>query len=248
MNRPDVDVVILTWNDGDPLLQAAIRSALESEDVDVRVVVVDNGSVPAASVVDHDRVTSLRSERNLGVAVGRTVGVASTHAPFVCLLDSDARLFPSTLSTLVSVLTDDDRVGLAAPIFEGQRPQDSGGRTPTLLLKAARALNLRTDYTGGASTGPVIDVDFAIGACQVFRREAWVSVRGLDTSYFYGPEDVDFCLRLKDAGWRVVQVPAAICVHPPRRRFKRLSTKRGLRHGVAVARHLWRHRDFRSEA
>lgn len=238
--------MVLTWNDG-PLLDLALRSALESEDVDVRVIVVDNGSIPAAEVPDDPRVQILRSERNLGVAMGRTVGVAASTADTVCFLDSDARLRPETLRVLVDVVEQHERVGLAAPVFEGQVPADSGGRAPTVRTKLSRALNLRSDYEPLPEREPgIIEVDFAIGACQLFTREAWGAVAGLDVTYFYGPEDVDFCLRLREAGYRVVQVVAAVCHHPPRRRFKNVLTRHGVRHGAAVARHLWRHRRYRS--
>jgi len=184
-----------------------------------------------------------RNETNRGVAPARNQGVAAGSHPLVCLLDSDARLHPTSLAALVDVVVADDTVGLAAPVFAGQRPTDSAGAAPTLSRKAARAMGFTSTYReGGAEAGGVREVDFAIGACQVFRREAFDAVDGLDETYFYGPEDVDFCLRLKEAGWRVVQVSAAVVDHPPRRRNRKLFTKRGLAHAVAVLRHLRRHR------
>ena len=93
--------------------------------------------------------------------------------------------------------------------------------------------------TGEAATW---SVDFAIGACQLMRRVAFEGVGGLDESYFYGPEDVDFCLRLRDAGWEIVQAGDARCIHPPRRRNRKVLTRRGVAHGWAVVRHLARHR------
>ena len=83
---------------------------------------------------------------------------------------------------------------------------------------------------------------YAIGACQVIRRSVFDEVGGLDGSIFYGPEDVDFCLRVKAAGHRVVQVAGADVLHPPRRAFRQPFTARGMRHGWAIVRHLWRHR------
>ena len=77
-------------------------------------------------------------------------------------------------------------------------------------------------------------------------RSAFDQVAGLDETYFYGPEDVDFCLRLRERGWRIVQLEAALVHHPPRRRNRRLFTRRGMRHARAVCRHLWRHRRFKS--
>ncbi len=175
---------------------------------------------------------------------GRNQGARVGDAEFVCFLDSDARLLPDTLARLVAPLVDDDTVGLAAPVFTAQAPEASAGRAPTFGRKVARALN-RTDVyarTPGQGRDDVADVDFAIGACQVFRRRAFDAVDGLDDSAAFGPEDVDFCLRVRAAGYRIVQVADARCDHPPRRAFKGLATTRGMRHGWAVARHLWRHK------
>jgi len=239
-----VDVVILTWNDGE-ILDAAIESALTSESVDVEVIVVDNGSDPAAVIPDDRRIRLIRNETNLGVAPARNQGVRCGSAPIVCLLDSDARLHPRALMELSDQLI--DGVGLIAPVFDGQRPEGSGGRAPGFARKASRAIGLTSVYgsTRRDDRDTTWDVDFTIGACQVIRRDAFEQVGGLDSSIFYGPEDVDFCLRLRNAGWRVAQTSNAGCQHPPRRRNRRLLTRRGLAHAMAVARHLRRHRRIR---
>lgn len=241
-SRPVVDVVVLTWNDGE-LLDRALASVLASEGVDVRVVVVDNGSEPPATVPADSRVRLIRNAENRGVAAGRNQGAVIGSAPFVCFLDSDARLVPATLFRLLVPLGD-PQVALSAPVFVGQPAEASAGRAPSLSDKALRLLDVRSTYRPVAAEGPWWDVDFAIGACQLVRRTAFEAVGGLDESYFYGPEDVDLCLRLREAGQRVVQVEGADCHHPPRRRNRRLLTRRGVLHASAVARHLWRHRRF----
>ena len=237
-----VDVVILTWNDGE-LLRHAVASAVAQDGLEPVVTVVDNASDVAAEVTVPG-VEVIRNAENLGVGGGRNLGVRATEAPFVCFLDSDARLHPGALARLVAPMVDEPSIGLTAPVFTGQRPEASAGHAPTFRRKFARALN-RTDLyepTPGQGDGPAWNVDFAIGACQVFRREAFDAVGGLDDSASFGPEDVDFCLRLRAGGWRVVQVADAGCDHPPRRAFKGLASARGRRHAVSVLRHLWRHR------
>jgi GT2 family glycosyltransferase len=190
-------------------------------------------------------ISLVRNETNRGVAPARNQGVAMGASPLVCLLDSDARLEPSAIARLSAAVEADDRIALAAPVFIDQPPEASAGPAPTLLRKAQRAVNLRDTYnSSGDFVDGIRDVDFAIGACQVFRRSAFDDLDGLDETYFYGPEDVDFCLRLRERGWRVVQVADARVHHPPRRRFKGLLTRRGVQHAWAVTRHLWRHRKF----
>lgn len=241
---PALDVVILTWNDG-ALLDQAVRSVTASLGVRANLIVVDNGSTPPARV-DVAGAVVLRNEENQGVASGRNQGVSAGGSEIVCFLDSDAELAPRSLECLVEALSSDPTIGLAAPVFEGQRPEHSGGRAPTLWRKVQRVVGATGSYaTVGEARDGIWDVDFAIGACQVFRRSAFDTVGGLDEGYFYGPEDVDFCLRLRRAGWRVVQVADADVRHPPRRRHRRVISRGGARHAWAVLRHHWRHRDYR---
>ena len=196
----EVDVVILTWNDG-AVLDGAVASAVAQQGVCTHVTVVDNGSTSPARVGD-GRVRLIRSIENLGVGRGRNRGVAACTAPFVCFLDSDARLHPGALAQLLAPLLEDETIGLSAPVYAGQPPTASAGRAPTLLRKLQRALNRTELYeaTPAQGTGRYWDVDFAIGACQLFRRTAFDAIGGLDGSAPFGPEDVDFCLRLQDAG------------------------------------------------
>jgi GT2 family glycosyltransferase len=239
-----IDVVTLTWNDGD-LLDRALTSVLASEGVELGVVVVDNGSDPPAVVSADPRVSVLRNAENRGVRA-RNQGTAAGTADLVAFVDSDVRLRPNTLATLARVLDEHPGAALVCPVFEDQVPQASAGRAPTFGLKTQRLLGLRDTYEtmGPVDGADVWDVDFSITACVLFRRLAFDAVGGLDEAIFYGPEDVDLCLRLKEAGWRILQVGGATCYHPPRRRNRSLLSRRGLGHLRAVIRNLWRHRQF----
>jgi N-acetylglucosaminyl-diphospho-decaprenol L-rhamnosyltransferase len=235
--RPEVDVVILTRDDG-AALDEAVSSALGSLGIDVRVWVIDNGSQPPARVVDDPRVKLYRNQKDLGVAAGRNQGVRVGKAPFVCLLDSEARLHPNTLLTLAGALEDDPKLGLVGPVFDGQEPEATAGTAPTLLRLVAR---VRT--RAPSPTGDRREVDWLSGACQVFGREGFNYVGGFDEWYFYGPESVDFCLRIREAGLRAEQLTTAHCAFEPRPRRSRAGASRRVRWShtlVVAARHLVR--------
>ena len=243
---PRIDVVVLSWNDGD-VLPAAVESVLASIDVSPRVIVVDNGSDPPVAPFGDDRVSIVRSPDNLGVPAGRNLGMGYVDAEWACFLDSDARLVPTCLARLLEPLSEDASVGLAAPVYQDQLPSASAGLAPTVADKAKRMTGRQDTYRSEvpAQGAPWWDVDFAIGACQLIRRAAFDRVGGLDGRYRFGPEDVDFCLRLWQGGFRVVQVDAASCYHPARRGHRNVLSARGLRHVAALVPHLWKHRNFR---
>jgi GT2 family glycosyltransferase len=221
----------------------AVASVHAQHDVATRVVVVDNASDEPPMLGDAGTgVTLLHNGVNRGVAPARNQGAAVGDAPYLLLLDSDARLEPGALAALVDVLDGDPTIGIAAPVFTGQAPEASGGKAPSPGRKLARGVGLTARYAGmGQGAGEAVwDVDFVIGACQLVRRDAWTAVGGLDETYFYGPEDLDLCLRLRALGHRVVQVRAARCEHPPRRRHRSLFTPGGLAHAGALLRHYRR--------
>jgi GT2 family glycosyltransferase len=244
MSNPTIDVVTLTWNDGERL-QHSMAATLASTGVDVALIVVDNGSDPTPAMPDDARVRLIRNRTNRGVRA-RNQGVEPEGSHYVAFVDSDACVYPETLATLITCLEANPDAALAVPVFDGQAPEESAGVAPTLGRKLARLAGLTRSYASERDKrADMWDVDFAISACWVFRRSVFQEVGGLDERYFYGPEDVDFCLRVRLAGWRVVQVAAAGCEHPPRRRFRKPFSVAGARHAVAVIRHLWRHRHFR---
>jgi GT2 family glycosyltransferase len=244
MTHQALDVVTLTWNDGDRLFKS-LDSTLSSEGVAVRITVVDNGSEPPAAVPDDPRIRLIRNATNRGVRA-RNQGVDPEGSEYVAFVDSDACVHADTLLRLVEALEKNPDAALAAPVFDGQSPEESAGCAPTLGRKIARLLGMTRAYESIRDPQtPAWDVDFAISATWVFRRDVFTALGGLDETYFYGPEDLDFCLRVRLAGWRIIQVAAARCDHPPRRRFRQPFSIAGARHSLAVARHLWRHRHFR---
>lgn len=232
-----VDVVVLTWNDA-VMARRAIASALASTGVVVRVIVVDNGSEPAFTLEDDTRATVLRQAENLGVAGGRNVGVRATSTDLVCVLDSDAVLEADCLAELTRPFEREEPVGLTAPVYAGQRAEQSGGHAPTAARKLARGLGLTTTYRSMNGVGEWWEVDFAIGACQLFRRAAFDAVGGMADQYVYGVEDLDFCRRLRGAGWRILQVKDARCVHEIRPHRRRMFSRRGARHAIDLVRYL----------
>ena len=228
---PVVDVVVLTWNDAEHA-ERALRGAAGSHAVDARLWVVDNGSDPPFST----RVPTagiLRHEQNQGVARGRNTGAAMGTADFLAFLDSDAVGERDTLCLLADALSQPD-LAMAVPRFEGQPPEATAGTRPGIGRKLARAFGLTKRYGPVAESEGVREVEFAIGACQLVRRRVFEQLGGLDERYFYGPEDIDFCDRLRAAGWKILQIESARVHHSARRSHRKPFTRRGIRHAAAL--------------
>ncbi len=253
VNEPVLSVVILTWNSCallDACLAAlpAATASLASE-----TIVIDNGSTDGTVewLARRTDVITILNRRNRGVAPARNQGIRAARGAFLALLDDDTVAAPGALAALVAHLKTTPEVGLAGPKLVGAdgHLQYSCRRFPTLLDKLLRRLPERF---GGAVAddvelrwwdhASVRAVDYVIGACQVIRRSALDEVGLLDERIFYGPEDVDLCLRLQRAGWRVDYVPQAVVMHLERRVTRKLLSALTARHLQGLGYYFWKHR------
>jgi GT2 family glycosyltransferase len=111
-------------------------------------------------------------------------------------------------------------------------------RVPAAWAERALADELLAEYDHRMPR----DVDYVIGACQVIRREAFADVGPLDEQFFYGPEDVDYAIRMWQNGWRVTYVPQALVRHDEQRLTqRRVLSRLTLTHAAGLARYFRKH-------
>lgn len=171
---------------------------------DCRLVVVDNSG-------DAGVAGAIVNETNRGFAAACNQGIRATTEPFVLLLNPDTTVSRAALEKLLAVMSD-DRVGACGPRIQNAdgSVQTSARRFPTLGRMVLAEFGLRGAYY---VNNPGSDVDQLMGSCLLLRRSALDQVGLLDERFFVYFEEVDLCLRLKQAGWRVVFVPEAEITH-----------------------------------
>lgn len=252
-----LSIVIVTWNAAPYLrkLLASIDAHLGGQDREI--IVVDNGSCDetAAVLKEWPDVRAIWNLANRGVARARNQGLRAARGDYLLLLDVDTEVLPGAIEHLVDWMDSHSSVGLVAPrlIDENGSLSYSCRQFPTLWTKLARLFSFlgparqllaREFLTDWEHTSPRT-VDYVIGACQLIRRAAFEEVGELDEHIFYGPEDVDYCLRLWQAGREVMYVPASAVIHAEQRvtRRKLFSGLTAL-HLWAVVYYLFKHRCF----
>jgi GT2 family glycosyltransferase len=205
-------VVVLAYGD-EPLLDKCVRSVLASDEVDVDVVVVDNGctSKDLETLRGLPRVMVLTPGRNLGFAGGCNLGAEQSDAAFVGFVNGDAVVRPTALARLAAEAARPD-VGLASAslrLLDAPEELNSVGNPVHYLgLSWAGALG------EPASTHPVsTDVTSVTGAAVVARREVFQRLGGFCELMFAYCEDAELSLRAWQRGWRCVYVPSAVVVH-----------------------------------
>lgn len=241
--------VILTRNSVGKI-ESCLESLLQGTLVPDEIIVVDNGSTDQTRAVlarQFPAVRVIENTHNRGVAPARNQGLAVARGAYLLVLDDDTVVHPDALARLVSVLDTNPTVAVCGPqlLNTARQPIDQDQSFPTLLHKARRwrDTNLGNGRSSGNDTaGGLHVVDYVIGACHIIRRAALDEVGPYDEHIFYGPEDIDFCLRLHQAGWWVVCEPAARVIHAEQRIARSVSSAIGRKHATGLVYYFWKHR------
>lgn len=244
-----VSVVVLTWNsEGNigPCLESLRQGTLVPDEI----IVVDNGSTDRTRAVlarQFPAVRVIENTHNRGVAPARNQGLAVARGAYLLVLDDDTVVHPDALARLVSVLDTNPTVAICGPqlLNRARQPVDQDRSFPTLWhkVKRWRDTNLQNEHSSGNGTASGLhEVDYVIGACHIIRRAVLNEVGPYDEHIFYGPEDIDFCLRLHQAGWRVVCEPAARVIHSEQRIARSVSSAIGRKHAAGLWYYFWKHR------
>jgi N-acetylglucosaminyl-diphospho-decaprenol L-rhamnosyltransferase len=224
-DAPQVSVVVVSYNAREHLLRCLRALDLHAA-VPLEVIVVDNQSSDGSAAAVRDGFPATRvlePGANLGFSRANNIGIQEAQAPYVLLLNPDTEVRPGSVAALLGVLEEHNDVGIAGPrtLSGDGSPQVSFGEGLTPLrewrqqvlvrgVRARRPAALRRALEAGGVPG---EPGWVSGACMMARRSALLAVGGFDEEFFLYEEDVDLCLRLRRAGWRVLYTPAAEVVH-----------------------------------
>ncbi|HZR83301.1 MAG TPA: glycosyltransferase family 2 protein [Candidatus Binatia bacterium] len=259
-SRPRYTVIILTWNSRQHIAPCLDSLAIASPDERGDLIVIDNGSRDGTPELVCERAPwarLIRNRENRGVAAARNQGLVLARTPFSIILDVDTVVLAGAFARLLDFLERAPSVAVCGPrlMLPDGSVQPSCQLFPTMLDKMIRQLPgaigrrwLRDVELADWDHRGVRDVDYVVGACQAIRMEALHSVGWLDERIFYGPEDVDLCLRMHLQGWRVVYLGDAVVRHECQRVTRQRLNVLTLRHMLGLA-HLYRtHRYLWSRA
>jgi N-acetylglucosaminyl-diphospho-decaprenol L-rhamnosyltransferase len=191
----------------------------------LEVVVVDNASTDASVEIARGYGAKvLENHANLGLSRAINMGVAVTGAPWLLIVNPDTWLSPGSLRRMLATATSDPRIGCVGPHLANPDGSDypTGRRFPSLLMGSLHAAlapvwpdnpATRRYHMAGVDRSRPLTVDWVSGACMLVRRRAFEEVGGFDPGYFMYFEEMDLCLRLHRAGWKVVFDPLAEVKH-----------------------------------
>ncbi|MDE6307093.1 MAG: glycosyltransferase family 2 protein [Muribaculaceae bacterium] len=234
-----LSIVILTCNQRDITFRCLNALRYQYNRGDVEIIVVDNGSddgtVEAVEAGFPD-VRLIANQENRGVSFGRNQGLRMAQGDKILILDNDTVPDDEAINTMCRWLDDNASTGIVACRLTDPQgnTQDSFKPYPGLIVKISNLLHRGKKRHVELPSEPVYP-DYVIGACQMFRRSLLFEIGMLDEHIFYGPEDADFCLRARNAGYSITYLPHISMVHDWRRATtRRILSRLGRRHISAL--------------
>jgi len=220
INYPKVSIIILNWNGLEDTIKC-LESLKKITYPNYDIVVVDNASsgndVEVLREKFGDYVYMIENDKNYGFAEGCNIGMRYALAKgtdYIFLLNNDTTVARDFLAELVKIAESDERIGILGPkiyLYD----------EPNVIWEAGAKINW---WTGGISIygdrevdigqyDKVAERDLLSGAALLIKARVLERISLLDTGFFFGYEDYDFCIRARKAGFRVVFVPSAKIWH-----------------------------------
>jgi GT2 family glycosyltransferase len=254
--RNDIDVVVVTYNSAEVIVDCLKALEQHPPSGASRVVVIDNCSRDDAVTLVRERfpqVEVIENERNVGLAAAWNLAIRHSNSDYVLLLNPDTRVVAGAIDALVHHIETRPAVGAVGPQLVGLdgQIQLSCRAFPNLLAVLLRGTKLETVLPKTPSLrkylmtdwdhGQARAVDWLLGACILLRRDALESVGLFDDGFFLYYEDIDWCYRAWAAGWQIHYVPRARVVHHYQRESARGLNRQFFHHLHSIARLFLKH-------
>ena len=161
----------------------------------------------------------IRVDENIGFGRGNNLGIRwllkHSRCHNIFLVNNDAVVMPDTIDRLEAAMDGDRQVGIVAPRIRLMDAPDKlwyGGGHVNWFRGRANV----PGFLGPAHAGHAMQkrqVTFASGCGMLVRRAVFETVGGFDPRFFMYEEDLEFCLRTSEAGWRILYCPEAVLLH-----------------------------------
>jgi len=225
----DLSIIIVNWNTRELLAQCleSVGGNFETWKCgNMETFVVDNASTDGSAAMVRERfpwVRLIENAENVGFARANNQAIQQTEGRYILLFNSDALLTADSLVNLISFADAHPQAGIIGVRllnFDGSF-QAAFNDFPTLLRVVMETWGLvqfikrnphYPSYPPHQSETATM-CDWVGGACLLVRRQAIQQVGVLDENFFMNSEEVDWCFRMRQAGWQVWYTPTVEIVH-----------------------------------
>lgn len=229
MNKSRVSIVIVNWKTPELLAGCLDSICADCHSCDFEIWVVDNASGDYSLDMlakDYPSVRVIANSENVGFARACNQVIPLATAPFVLLLNPDTVVVEGAITKLIEYMEANPQAGAAGP--KVLNPDGTLQLACRRSFPSPEAAFYRLTYLSRlfprhplfarynltyADPDSQLDVDALSGSCMIVRKQAIDDIGLLDEDIFMFGEDIDWCWRLKQAGWRVTYLPSASLYH-----------------------------------
>lgn len=218
-----VAVVILNYN-GRKFLERFLPNVIENTDgAMAEIVVADNASTDDSVAFMRERFPDIRlivNDFNGGFATGYNISLRQIEAEYYVLLNSDIEVTPHWIEPVIELMDAHPDIAACQPkilsYFEREKFEYAGAaggfidRYGYPFCRGRLFQQLETDH---GQYDDVAEVFWATGACMFVRSELYLREGGLDDSFFAHMEEIDFCWRMKNLGFKIFCCPSSVVYH-----------------------------------
>ena len=217
-----IAVVILNWN-GREFLRKFLPSVLAySRDV-ADVIVADNASTDSSIEFLENNYPEIRivtNRTNGGFARGYNEALAEIEADYYVLLNSDIEVTPNWIEPVIAMMESDKTIAACQPklrsFYEKEKFEYAGAAGGFIdaygypFCRGRIFQHIETDF---GQYNDTIEIFWATGACMFVRADLYKKFGGLDENFFAHMEEIDFCWRLKNGGYKIMYCPDSVVFH-----------------------------------
>lgn len=216
-------LVILNWN-GEKFLRDYLPSVVRfCESADAEVVVADNASTDGSIALlksDFPSVRIIQLDKNYGFAGGYNRALAQVDAEYYVLCNSDIELRMDAVSPLIRMMDADSEIAVSAPKLKSLHQPEmfeyagaAGGFIDKYGYPFCRGRIMDTVERDEGQYNDSCEIFWATGAFMVVRSKVWKELGGLDDSFFAHMEEIDFCWRVRNKGYKLMYCADAEALH-----------------------------------
>ncbi len=217
-----IAVVILNWN-GKNFLEKFLPLVVRHSEGLADVVVVDNASSDnSVSFVreNYPLIRLIQNDENGGFAKGYNDGLKQVEADYYVLLNSDVEVSEGWIEPIIQKMETDPSIGACQPKIRSFEESEkfeyagaSGGFIDAYGYPFCRGRIFDVLETDSGQYEDACEIFWATGACLFVRAELYHSLGGLDEDFFAHMEEIDFCWRLKNSGFKLMVIPESTVYH-----------------------------------
>lgn len=232
----DLSVIIVNYNTKQLTLNCLESVHHSVTDFQSEVILIDNASRDDSVQVfreHYPKVKLIANQNNLGFSKANNQGMRVAEGRYVLLLNSDTVIQPDTLDIMIRFMDEHPEVGASGckvvlPDGSLDKACRRGFPTPSATFFYVSRLSklfpkdprINAYHREDLDPDEAYPIDCLIGAFMMVRREAIEQVGMLDENFFMYGEDIDWCYRIKQAGWVNYYYPKTKIVH-----YKRASSR-----------------------